>query len=135
MNPLYQPENPPAILARCKIKPWEKSSNQIVMAKDRSSTRSFIAGECDPTKNDFSHYELLSELPSADEFDFTMSMAALVKITIDRDVTKSMVHQRLNSLMKNGFIYIARKHNDRFNIFRKTELGRFFEQRMEEESN
>lgn len=71
MNLLYQPENPQAILARCKIKPWS-NDKKVAIRNGKTSFEMFMTDEMGATTHEKSAYSKLLILP---EVPFTISEA------------------------------------------------------------
>lgn len=128
MNLLYQPENPQAILARCKIKPWDKSDRQAVFRGDKTTFDLFMDNEADASEFEISAYEKLCFLPD-DVFSRREAKDALERY-YGKEINLNQVDTRMVTLTRKGLL--KTQYDGKFKFYYKTDLAMQFCQRMKD---
>jgi hypothetical protein len=132
MNLLYQPENPQAILARCKIKPWSYDDSpahkdrKTAIRDSKTSFDAFMEDHRGATHHEKAMYLKLKSLP--DE-PFDLSQAAKVLVFVD-DKTESTraADNRMQSLRNKGLLKATQCRKPI--MFAKTQLALDFMAKM-----
>lgn len=128
MNLLYQPENPQAILSRCKIKPWDKSARQAIFRGDKTTFDLFMDNEADASEFEIGAYEKLCFLP--DHVFSRKEARESLENYHGYSLTWPMVDGRLVTLVRKDLLKVSGE--GKFNFYQKTDLARKFEQKMKE---
>lgn len=132
MNLLYQPENPQAILARCKIKPWSYDDTpgckdrRTAIRDSKSSFDSFMEDLQGATHHEKALYEKLIALPD-DQFDLMQSAKLLVAIT-DKHEAMRAASNRIEVMRSKGLLNAT--HCRKPIMFVKTQLALDFIAKM-----
>jgi hypothetical protein len=128
MNILYQPENPQAILARCKIKPWDKSPKQAVFRGDKTTFDLFMDNEADASEFEIFAYEKLCFLPD-NVFSRREAKSALERY-YGEEISLNQVDSRMVTLTRKELLQTTK--TGKFKSYSKTDLALKFCKRMKE---
>lgn len=128
MNLLYQPENPQAILARCKIKPWDKSDRQAVFRGDKTTFDLFMDNEADASEFEIGAYEKLCFLP--DHLFSRAEARAGLEMYYNKKVSLNQVDSRMVTLTRKDLLTVTKQ--GKFKFYQKSELAKQFQQKMKD---
>lgn len=120
MNLLYQPDNPQAILARCKIKPWD-NKKKIVIRNGKTSFDMFMTDEMGATTHEKGSYSKLIVLP---DVPFTLTEAKNLLCLKDEKTAENRV-----AALRNKGLLTATQYKKPI-MFVKTQLALDFIAKM-----